>query len=344
MGIHKLNDILKKYAPNCIKKKYLKDSFAGKKIAIDTSLYIFKYKAVFGERWINSFISLFTLFDKYKIKSIIVFDNPKKTSLKKVEIEKRGDTRKKLLERISELEKSISLYNEKGEVSEILKTVTDKSKSEKLTRLLSFSDKKEEKEETHINIDMCIYELEKLKSQIINITPSDISKLKELCDCFGVDYVTSESEAEASCVYLSKIGVVDSVLSEDTDVLAYGCKSYISKLNISEEYVMEINYDEMLEELKMKGESFLDMCILLGCDFNKNIKGVGPETSYKLISKLGSVSELEKLGKYDISCLNYKELISLFNSDITIIEKDKEFFKGEMNKEKISTFCFKNRV
>ena len=42
---------------------------------------------------------------------------------------------------------------------------------------------------------------------------------------------------------------------------------------------------QILKELKMTHNQFVDFCIMFGCDFNDRVKTVGPETIFKLINK-----------------------------------------------------------
>lgn len=39
---------------------------------------------------------------------------------------------------------------------------------------------------------------------------------------------------------------------------------------------------------------FIELCILLGCDYLEPIKGVGPKSALKLIREYGSLGEIVK--------------------------------------------------
>ncbi len=39
---------------------------------------------------------------------------------------------------------------------------------------------------------------------------------------------------------------------------------------------------------------FIDLCILLGCDYLEPIKGIGPKSALKLIKEHGSLKEVVK--------------------------------------------------
>lgn len=68
---------------------------------------------------------------------------------------------------------------------------------------------------------------------------------------------------------------------------------------------------------QLNGLKFIDLCILLGCDYTKNIKGIGPKTAYKLIKKHRTIDELvhhvgERLKGNIPKDWNYPEARQLF--------------------------------
>lgn len=44
----------------------------------------------------------------------------------------------------------------------------------------------------------------------------------------------------------------------------------------------------------MTMEQFVDLCILLGCDYTDKIRGVGPKSAFKLMQEHGSIEEIIK--------------------------------------------------
>jgi len=55
---------------------------------------------------------------------------------------------------------------------------------------------------------------------------------------------------------------------------------------------------QVLEELELTMDQFIDLCILCGCDYCDSIKGIGGQTALKLIRQHGSIeSILENLNK-----------------------------------------------
>ena len=48
--------------------------FKYKKIAIDTMLFMFKYKSVLGDKWLTGFFNLISFLRRYDVHCVFVFD------------------------------------------------------------------------------------------------------------------------------------------------------------------------------------------------------------------------------------------------------------------------------
>ena len=71
MGIKNLKSLLKKFSPNSL--KYIKlDKFKNNIIAIDTGIYLYKYK--YNNNFIDSFIRQILRLLKNKILPLYIFD------------------------------------------------------------------------------------------------------------------------------------------------------------------------------------------------------------------------------------------------------------------------------
>ena len=68
-----MNKFLKRHCPNVFVENDL-GNYAYKKIAIDISLYIFKYKAIFRERWLDAFINLICCLRRNNIHCVFIYD------------------------------------------------------------------------------------------------------------------------------------------------------------------------------------------------------------------------------------------------------------------------------
>lgn len=312
MGIKNLNKILQKYAANCFVNKHLSE-FSYKRVAIDISLYLYKYKAIAGDRWIDSFVYLINCLRKWNIHCIFVYDN-KAPIEKKKEQERRQEVRGKQSDRLADLEHDLEIYENGGEASEKLFEIG----------MVSYLRKR-------IDIKTVKQKIESMKSMIISITDEDLKLSRNLFDLLKIPYVIAPNEAEAYSSYLCIHGKVDAVLSEDTDVLAYGAPIFLSKIDTFNNTVVMIDYECMLTEMKMTKETFLDLCIMFGCDYNSNIPKIGPEKSLALLLKHKSIDEID-LDKGILNHIRVRELFSIPEIDYYVP------YCGIPDFEKVSTF------
>ena len=56
--------------------------------------------------------------------------------------------------------------------------------------------------------------------------------------------------------------------------------------------IKEINLEKVLKDLEMDMHQFVDMCILLGCDYAPPIRGIGPRKAFELIQKHKSIEDI----------------------------------------------------
>ncbi len=85
--------------------------------------------------------------------------------------------------------------------------------------------------------------------------------------------------------------------TEDMDALTFGSTVLLRHLTFSEARKMpikEFHVDKVLDGLGITMDQFVDLCILLGCDYCDKIRGVGPKNAYKLIQDHGSIEEIVK--------------------------------------------------
>jgi 5'-3' exonuclease len=76
------------------------------------------------------------------------------------------------------------------------------------------------------------------------------------------------------------------------DTLTFNTPILYRHLTFSEakkEPISEINLELALEGLEMKMSQFIDLCILLGCDYLEPIKGIGPKSALKLVREYGGL-------------------------------------------------------
>ncbi|XP_034411800.1 probable flap endonuclease 1 homolog [Cyclopterus lumpus] len=118
------------------------------------------------------------------------------------------------------------------------------------------------------------------------IASSQTKDCLHLLKLLGVPVIQAPGDAEALCAWLVREGTVDAVASEDMDTLPFGGNILIRQLNAKKDSeVAEYSLTKLLEKLQISHEEFVDLCILLGCDYCDKIPGLGPKKALTLIQK-----------------------------------------------------------
>lgn len=301
MGIKNFHKFLRKHSPESYQEVSL-SNYSGKTIAVDISIYLFKYKSIHKEKWLNSFLSFLLLFKKHKINCVCIYDT-KAPIEKDARKEERKQRKKNAENRILEIQNGLMEYEKSGIVSSILADIS-KTKG-KLKKILH--------DENILDREAVEKELTNLSNQMVNITKYDIALSKQLMDILGITYYDASSEAETLCAYLCCHNKVDAVLSDDTDVLVYGTPIFLTKLNIRQETCIELKYDFIVEKLNFTKEQFTDLCIMSGTDYNNNITNIGNEKAFSLLQKHKNIETIEEVKKeLDTSVLNYRRIREIF--------------------------------
>jgi exonuclease-1 len=88
-----------------------------------------------------------------------------------------------------------------------------------------------------------------------------------------VQVVVAPYEADAQLAYLSREGIVDAVVSEDSDTIPFGCKTMIFKLE-KDGFCQIVRSSDVLEKhisgFDLRGftlDMIRVMCITSGCDY-----------------------------------------------------------------------------
>ncbi|PMD42745.1 flap endonuclease-like protein 1 [Hyaloscypha variabilis F] len=137
-------------------------------------------------------------------------------------------------------------------------------------------------------------DVEKFSRRTVRVTREHNTECQRLLKLMGVPYIIAPTEAEAQCAVLAKAGKVYAAASEDMDTLCFDSPVLLRHLTFSEqrkEPIQEIFTEKVLTGLNMDRKQFVDLCILLGCDYLDPIPKVGPHTALKLIREYGTLEK-----------------------------------------------------
>lgn len=261
MGIHNLSKVIKTYAPGGVKDLDKKD-VVGKVVAMDTSNILYQF-----------LIAIKDNVDNFQTKDGKVTTHVHAIVMKTLSLLKKGI-------------RPIFVFD--GAPPSIKQDTLDARKVLKEKAMQRLEDESNDDERT------------KLKKRAVCITLEQMTECKEVLAAMGIPYVEAPEEADPQCVYLVKKGIADAVGSEDMDILTFGAKKLYRNINNTNK-VVEYDLDVVLDELEMDRKEFIDMCILLGCDYCPTIEGVGMKRAHDLIKEHGSIEEVIDLDKYKVT-------------------------------------------
>ncbi|KAL9000851.1 MAG: hypothetical protein Q9169_000606 [Polycauliona sp. 2 TL-2023] len=137
----------------------------------------------------------------------------------------------------------------------------------------------------------------------IDVTPEMARQLIEALKLEGVQYVVAPYEADAQLAYLEQLGIIQGILSEDSDLLVFGAKRLLTKLEQFGDCI-EINRSDFTScrEISLGGwtsAEFRRMAILSGCDYLANINKMGLKTAYRLVRKHKKIEKILRMLQFD---------------------------------------------
>lgn len=157
----------------------------------------------------------------------------------------------------------------------------------------------------------------KFKNYSMTIQKKHILLLMDYLSFAGVEYIVSPFEADAQLAYMHKIGQIDYVITEDSDLVLYHCENIINKLNqsgycellqIKNNNLLYNNSDteEVEDFVRLTQEQKIWMALMVGCDYLEKVRGVGLKKGIELIQNVTSLKTLfqrlkEKCKRFDNS-------------------------------------------
>jgi len=212
-----------------IRKMHLSE-LKGKTIAVDTSIYLYKFMA--DNTLTEHFYLMISLFRHYNIVPIFVFDGkPPK------------EKRELLLKRRQQRKASEEQYNK-------LKEEYD-----------AMNDSADEKVELRKELDL-------LKRESTSISYDNLATTKSLITAYGAKYEQAEGEADVLCIQLVLSGKAWGCMSDDMDMFVYGCPRVFRHFSLVNHNVIFYDFSAMLGDLKMDVHTFREIAVLSGTDYN----------------------------------------------------------------------------
>lgn len=266
MGIRGLTGWIKWAAPSTIKTPTWSD-YSGKKIGVDILGQLYKVKA--QRRCPLLYMAQFIVeCRKLNITPIFIFDG-KPPNAKRAALKQRSIIRNNSINELKTLETYVSSFVSSEEEKAALN-----ARIQALTLNTSYFSSEER--------DLC----------------------KQLCYAAGVISLNASCEADDVLAYLYKNNTIAAVVSCDLDMLTRGVRNLLvpESTGMPGTYIGWCHYDleHICKEVSFTYDQFVEMCVLMGCDYNVGTRCLPYRSAYWAIKYRGDLLKtLDVLGVAD---------------------------------------------
>lgn len=117
------------------------------------------------------------------------------------------------------------------------------------------------------------------------VTQIMVTECQALLRLFGIPYITAPMEAEAQCAELVTLGLVDGIVTDDSDTFLFGGTRVYKNMFNSNKFVECYLATDLEKELSLSREQLIALAHLLGSDYTEGIPGIGPVTAVEILSE-----------------------------------------------------------
>ncbi|EQC41093.1 hypothetical protein SDRG_02143 [Saprolegnia diclina VS20] len=115
------------------------------------------------------------------------------------------------------------------------------------------------------------------------VTDEMQNDVMELLRLFGVPFIVAPMEAEAQCATLEKLGLVTGVITDDSDIFAFGGQRVYKNMFKTSKFVEAFSMADIERELGLDQKSMIALALLLGSDYTDGIHGVGVVNATEIV-------------------------------------------------------------
>ncbi|KAL8685701.1 MAG: hypothetical protein Q9218_007593, partial [Villophora microphyllina] len=117
------------------------------------------------------------------------------------------------------------------------------------------------------------------------VTQTMIIECQQLLKLFGLPYITAPMEAEAQCAELVSLGLVDGIVTDDSDIFLFGGTRVYKNMFNQAKFVECYLSSDLEKEYSLTREKLIGVAHLLGSDYTEGIPSVGPVTALEILSE-----------------------------------------------------------
>ena len=112
-----------------------------------------------------------------------------------------------------------------------------------------------------------------------------VTECQQLLKLFGLPYITAPMEAEAQCAELVRLGIVDGIVTDDSDVFLFGGTRIYKNMFNQAKFVECYLSTDLEKEYSLTRSKLVSIAHLLGSDYTEGLPNVGPVTALEILSE-----------------------------------------------------------
>ena len=112
-----------------------------------------------------------------------------------------------------------------------------------------------------------------------------VTECQQLLKLFGLPYITAPMEAEAQCAELVHLGLVDGIVTDDSDIFLFGGTRVYKNMFNQAKFVECYLSTDLEKEYSLDRHKVIQIAHLLGSDYTEGIPSVGPVTALEILSE-----------------------------------------------------------
>ncbi|PIA17019.1 PIN domain-like protein, partial [Coemansia reversa NRRL 1564] len=115
-----------------------------------------------------------------------------------------------------------------------------------------------------------------------------VEDIRMLLTLFGVPYVTAPMEAEAQCAALVSSGLVDGMVTDDSDAFLFASSDRTQVYRHffqKDRYVEMYSSNDIFQDSSLTQRDLVFLACLLGSDYTVGVKGIGPVLAMEALAE-----------------------------------------------------------
>ena len=121
-----------------------------------------------------------------------------------------------------------------------------------------------------------------------------VTECQQLLKLFGIPYITAPMEAEAQCAELVRLGLVDGIVTDDSDIFLFGGTRVYKNMFNQAKFVECYLASDLEKEYALTRQKLISIAHLLGSDYTEGLPSVGPVTALEILGDFGTLDTFAK--------------------------------------------------